>query len=121
MTMTPAKLARSFVNRNNRSSWSDSEKEWLQTVFGAILKVCRANREFTVDAIWEQISILASKGQLKINATDHRVLGPMLRHMVGEGILGSTGYYTKSTRRGGGSRPVTIWESYIYTKSKAKA
>lgn len=119
--MTPSKLTRSFVNRNKRTTWSDSEKEWLNTVFGAILKVCRANSEFTVDAIWEQITLLSSKGKLKANATDHRVLGPMLRHMVGEGLLGSTGYYTKSTRRGGGSRPVTIWESYIYQKMKAKA
>lgn len=114
-----SQLSRSFLLRQQH--WNNDEREWVRAVYGAILIVCRRNREFTVDDIWEQIDILASKDKLPKSRIDHRILGPMLRHMVVEGMLGSTGYYTKSTRSGGGSRPVTIWESYSYNRTKAAA
>lgn len=117
--MTPMKLTRRFIAIRGNWNYTDADVKWLQTVFGCILKVARTQREFTVDAIWEQIEKVQAKGNLPKSTLDHRILGPMIRHMVAEGLLGSTGYYTKSTRRGGGSRPVTIWESYLTTKVAA--
>lgn len=117
---TPSKLVRSFLNRRGYI-WTDQEKEWLRVVFGLMLKVARSRREFTVDDIWFEIDSMSAKKKMPKSNIDHRVIGPMLRHMVSEGLLGSSGYYTKSTRQGGGSRPVTIWESYISTRTKAAA
>lgn len=96
-----------------------AEQAWIKTVFGCILKVARAQSEFTVDAIWEQIEKVQSKGKMPRSHIDHRILGPMIRHMVAEGLVGSTGYYTKSMRPAGGSRPITVWESFIYAKAAA--
>ena len=101
--------------------WSGEELTWIKTVFGIIIKTARAKREFTVDDIWFEIDKLAAKKKMPRSRIDHRVLGPMLKHMMSEGMLGSTGYYTKSTRPGGGSRPVTIWESYSHTSTQAAA
>lgn len=119
--MTPTKLTRSFINAGRVNKHPKSEQDWMRMVFGAILKVARTHREFTVDQIWSEIDNLTSKGKMPRANVDHRVLGPMIRHMCVEGILGSTGYYTKSMRPGGGSRPVTIWQSYIAKTTKAAA
>jgi hypothetical protein len=115
-TTTPTTLTKSFIATH---VWHKEEQEWIKAVFGAIMTVAKKQREFTVDAIWEQISILKDKKKLPKSNIDHRVLGPMIRHMVSDGLLRSSGYYTKSTRAGGGSRPVTIWTSFIYSKAKA--
>lgn len=112
-----SQLTRSFMMQQNR--WRNDERDWIRSVFGAILRVCRNTREFTVDDIWYEVDKMAERGKLPKSRIDHRVLGPMLRHMVAEGMVGSTGYYTKSTRPGGGSRPVTIWESYATARAAA--
>lgn len=119
--MTPHKLTRSFISAGRENRFIKPEQEWMKAVFGCILKVARRERQFTVDAIWQEIDNLTAKGKMPRANIDHRVLGPMIRHMVSEGILGSTQYYTKSMRPGGGSRPVTIWESYIYNKTTKAA
>lgn len=98
-----------------------NEIVWIRSVFSAILKTARRNKEFTVDDIWSEIDKLTASKKLPKVRVDHRILGPMIRHMVSQGLLGSTGYYTKSTRSGGGSRPVTIWQSYLYNRAKAAA
>lgn len=112
-----SQLTRSFMMRHTR--WRNDERDWIRSVFGAILRVSRSNGEFTVDDIWNEIDKMAERGKLPKSRIDHRILGPMLRHMVSEGMLGSSGYYTKSTRPGGGSRPVTIWESYVTARAAA--
>lgn len=112
-----SQLTRSFMAHHKR--WRDTERDWIRSVFGAVLRVARRNSEFTVDEIWNEIDRMASRGKLPKSRIDHRVLGPMLRHMAAEGMLGSSGYYTKSTRMGGGSRPVTIWDSYVTARAVA--
>lgn len=117
--MTPGKLTRQFVTVRDQH-YTAADQAWIKAVFGCILKVAKSNSTFTVDLIWEQIELVKAKGNLPKAKVDHRILGPMIRHMMSEGLVGSTGYYAKSTRPGGGSRPVTIWESYLRT-SRARA
>lgn len=114
-----AQLTRSFTIAHR--DLGANEAVWIRTVFSAILKVARNNREFTVDEVWAEIDKMTAAKKMPKARIDHRILGPMIRHMVSQGLLGSSGYYAKSTRPGGGSRPVTIWTSYLYTRTKAKA
>lgn len=113
-------LTRSFTVSHGKD-FGLNEQAWIKAVFGSILKVARTSREFTVDDIWSEIDILRANKKLPKARVDHRILGPMIRHMVSKGILGSSGYYTKSTRPGGGSRPVTIWQSYVYTQTRSRS
>lgn len=112
-------LTRSFTAAHQ--DLNINEVVWIRSVFSAILKTARRNREFTVDNIWSEIDKLTASKKLPKARVDHRILGPMIRHMVSQGLLGSTGYYTKSTRPGGGSRPVTIWQSYMHNRVKVAA
>lgn len=100
--------------------YSAEEKVWIRKVYSAILRTARTNSQFTVDDIWAEIHKMEAKGSIpKHSGIDHRILGPMLRHMVVENLIDSTGYYTKSTRSGGGSRPVTIWKSHTFASAVA--
>lgn len=117
---TPTQLTKSFMGRRN-TNWHTHERDWMKATFTILLKVARTHSEFTVDDIWAEIDKMTAAKKMPKSSIDHRILGPMIRHMVSEGLLGSSGYYTKSTRSGGGSRPVTIWESYMYTRTKVAA
>lgn len=116
--MNPSKVAISFIQSHSRPS---TERTWLKEAFSLMLRVARRNREFTMDDIWAELDKAYEKGSLPEVGIDHRVLGPMLRHMVREGLIESSGYYVKSQRPGGGSRPITIWSSLVYTKSTIAA
>jgi hypothetical protein len=117
-TMNATQVTNSFINLN-RLRWSADDKAWLKAVFSSTLKVTRAKKQFTVDDIWEQVDLLSAKNKLPFSRIDHRILGSMLRHMSWLGLLGTTGYYTKSIRPKGGARPVSIWESYADSKAAA--
>ena len=125
--MNAAKLNKTFYLNHPYYQASLSEGitgtiDWTKSVFACMVRVAKRNRQFTVDDVWAEIERAKNKGQVDTeHFVDHRIIGPMLRHMVREGLIGSTGYYTKSTRKGGGSRPVTVWESYISTARKVAA
>jgi hypothetical protein len=112
--MTPSKLTQSFIIANrHKASYDAVQQEWLRVVFTAINRAVRRNSTFTVDHIWEEIDKAMAKGTLPRAQMDHRILGPMLRHMAKMGLIETTGYYTKATRTGGGSRPVAIWRAAL--------
>lgn len=119
--MTPVKTYKSFL-KSTPVVYLDAEQAWMKAMFGVIYKVARRNPQFTVDDIWAAYDkARPTNDALRFAHMDNRILGPMIRHMVSEGLLGSTGYFTRSTRPGGGSRPVTIWESYLTKSTKAAA
>lgn len=115
--MNTTKIAQNFMHRHNRPR---AQREWIRQVFGIMMKVARRNRTFTMDDIWIELDKAYGKG-LKDPGIDHRILGPMLRHLVAEDLIASSDYYVKSTRPGGGSRPITVWESNIYARTRAAA
>jgi len=100
-------------------SFGEEETAWLRAVFGAMLKVARRTREFTIDDIWTEIDALTAKGTLPKAHVDHRVLGPMMKHMAADGLIEASRYYARSARPG--SRPVSVWTSHIRTMSKVAA
>ena len=116
--MNPSKVTASFIQHHSRPS---TERRWLREAFSLMIRVARRNREFTMDDIWTELDKAYDRGSLPHIDIDHRILGPMLRHMVREGLIESSGYYVKSERPGGGSRPITIWTSLVYTKSAIAA
>lgn len=116
--MNPSKVAISFIQIHSRPS---TERAWLKESFSLMLRVARRNRAFTMDDIWTELDKAYERGSLPDIGMDHRVLGPMLRHLVREGLIESSGYYVKSERPGGGSRPITIWTSLVYTKTSIAA
>lgn len=116
--MNPSKIALSFTRKHSRPT---TEREWLKESFSVILRVARSYREFTMDDIWVGLDKAYAKGTLPRITIDHRILGPMLQHMVKEELIQASGYYVKSTRPGGGSRPVTIWSSKIFRKTDVAA
>lgn len=115
--MNASKIAHNFVQHHNRPR---NQRDWIKQVFGLMMKVARRNRTFSMDDIWVELDKAYSKG-MKDPGIDHRILGPMLRHLVAEGLISSSGYYVKSTRSGGGSRPITVWNSYLYQRSRVAA
>lgn len=116
--MNPSKVALNFIQIHSRPS---TERKWLKEAFSLMMRVSRRNREFTMDDIWSELDKAYERGSLPNIGIDHRILGPMLRHMVREGLIESSGYYVKSERPGGGSRPITIWTSLVYQKSAIAA
>lgn len=116
--MNPSKVTVAFIHAHSRPA---TERKWLKEAFSVILRVARRNREFTMDDIWQGLDQAYNKGTLPEIDIDHRILGPMLRHLVKEQLIDSSGYFVKSTRPGGGSRPITIWTSLIYQKSSIAA
>ena len=119
--MTPSKTYKTYMAvKRHGFNYTESEQNWIKSMFSVIHTVAKKKSEFTVDDIWAEYDRQRSKGKIAhYYWMDNRILGPMIRHMVSEGLLGSTGYYTKSTRHGGGSRPVTIWQSFIATSKTA--
>lgn len=116
--MNPAKITHAFIQHNPRPQW---QREWIKGVFGIMLRVARKNKQFTMDDIWAELDKSYTKGDLQDISIDHRILGPMLRHLVREGLIDASGYYVKSTRVGGGSRPITVWTSHLYSKVRVAA
>ena len=116
--MNPSKVALTFIQIHSRPT---TERKWLKEAFSLMMRVARRNREFSMDDIWSELDKAYAKGSLPNIGIDHRILGPMLRHMVREGLIESSGYYVKSERSGGGSRPITIWTSLTYQKSTIAA
>lgn len=116
--MNPSKVAISFMQNHSRPN---SERAWLKESFAIMLRVARRHREFSMDDIWQELDKAYDRKSLPDIGMDHRILGPMLRHLVREGLIDSSGYYVRSHRPGGGSRPITIWTSLIYTKSAIAA
>lgn len=86
-----------------------------------MIRVARRNREFCMDDVWAELDKAYASGRLPEIGMDHRVLGPMLLHMCREGLISSSGLYVKSTRSGGGSRPIMIWDSRMYMKATSAA
>lgn len=115
--MNATKITHNFIQRHNRPR---NQREWIKGVFGIMLKVARRNSTFSMDDIWMELDKAYAKG-MKNPDIDHRILGPMLRHMVAEDLIASSNYYVKSTRPGGGSRPITVWYSNIYKRSRVAA
>ena len=116
--MNSAKVTLGFIQIHSRPS---TERRWLKEAFGIMLRVARRNQQFTMDDIWEELDKAYAKGTLPDIDMDHRILGPMLRHLVREDLIESSGYYVKSVRTGGGSRPITIWTSLIYSRALVAA
>ena len=116
--MNPSKVTASFIQHHSRPS---SERRWLREAFSAMIRVARRNREFTMDDIWTELAKAYDRGSLPNAGIDHRILGPMLRHLVREQMIESSGYYVKSERPGGGSRPITIWTSLVYSRTAVAA
>ena len=116
---TPTQLVTSFKKHRGVNSFGEEETAWLRAVFGAMLKVARRTREFTIDDIWTEIDALTAKGNLPKARIDHRVLGPMMKHMAVDGLIEASRFYARSTRPG--SRPVSVWTSHIRTMSKVAA
>jgi hypothetical protein len=80
----------------------------MRKVFLIIKRTARDNKTFTVDHVWAAIERAVERGTLDMtHAPDHRILGPMMKHVES---IRPTGYYMRSTRRNGGYRPVSIWE-----------
>lgn len=116
--MNAARLTKYFLAAHSQP---DRNEEWIKGVFGVMLRVARRNSQFSMDTIWEQLDRAYENGSLYDDGVDHRILGPMLRHMAREGLISATGYYVKSARTGGGSRPVTVWKSHVYSKVSVAA
>lgn len=116
--MNPAKITTSFIQRHRRPA---AEREWLKAAFGVMLRVARRNPEFCMDDVWVELDKAYASGALPDIDMDHRVLGPMLLHMCRVGLISASGYYIKSVRPGGGSRPLMIWDSHLYTKVASAA
>jgi hypothetical protein len=116
--MNPAKVTLGFIQNHSRPS---TERRWLKEAFSIMMRVARRNKQFSMDDIWAELDKAYEKGTLPDIDIDHRVLGPMLRHLVKEGLIDSTGYYVKSIRTGGGSRPITVWTSHIYQGGRVAA
>ncbi len=93
---------------SSNTHYSLLEQEWMRKVFLIIKRTARDKKTFTVDHVWEAIERAVDRGTLNMDdAPDHRILGPMMKHVAS---IRPTGYYTRSTRRNGGYRPVSIWE-----------
>lgn len=116
--MSPTKITASFIQHHRRPA---TERTWFRAAFTAIIRVARRNREFCMDDVWAELDKAYESGNLPDIGVDHRVLGPMLLHMCREGLISSSGLYVKSTRPGGGSRPIMIWDSHLYTKVASAA
>lgn len=116
--MNSSKITNGFIAHHSRSS---HERKWLKSAFTLILRVARKNSEFTMDDIWAELDKAYENGSLPDVGIDHRVLGPMLRHLVREDLIESSGYYVKSERPGGGSRPITVWTSLVYHRNRVAA
>lgn len=114
--MNPAKITTSFIQHHRRPV---AEREWLKAAFSVMLRVARRNPEFCMDDVWVELDKAYASGTLPDIDMDHRVLGPMLLHMCRVGLIAASGYYVKSTRSGGGSRPIMLWRSFVYTKMLA--
>jgi hypothetical protein len=117
-TPTPARMARDFI-RSRQHIKIESEREWLKAVFGSLLKVARSNSSFIIDDVWTEIERLESNGKMPKTRLDPRIIGVMLQFATTEGVIEPSGYYTKSDRPG--SRPVTVWNSGVYTPRKVAA
>jgi len=114
LKMTAAELTKSFIESNPKHhTYSREERLWIRGVFKAFTKCLEAHRTFTMDEVWAELDHMTKKGTLREVGIDHRILGPMLKHLDALGFVESTGYFKKATRSGGGSRPVTIWRSRL--------
>lgn len=116
--MSPAKLMNSFIRHHNRPA---HQRQWIKNTFAIMVRVARRNRQFSMDDIWIEIDKAYANGTLTEGVVDHRILGPMLRHMVNEDLISPSNYYVKSIRTGGGSRPIMIWDSNIYSQARIAA
>lgn len=116
--MNPAKITATFIQHHKRPA---PERAWLKSVFSIMIRVARRNSEFCMDDIWSEIDKSYANGTITDVDIDHRILGPMLLHMCREGMIASSQYYIKSTRPGGGSRPITLWTSLIHQKARSAA
>lgn len=116
--MNATKITQSFIQHHSRPQW---QREWIKGIFSIMIRVAKKNKQFSMDDIWTEIDKAYAKNELQDIDIDTRILGPMLRHMVREGLIDSSGYYVKSTRLGGGSRPVTVWTSFLYQKVRVAA
>lgn len=116
--MNTTKVTNGFISAHARPA---TERKWLRTTFTLILRVAKRSPEFSMDDIWQELDKAYDRGSLPDIDMDHRVLGPMLLHLVREGLISSSGYYVKSARPGGGSRPITIWTSNVYTRGRVAA
>ena len=116
--MSPAKITASFIQHHRRPA---TERTWLRGAFSAMLRVARRKSDFCMDDVWAELDKAYASGSLPDIDIDHRVLGPMLLHMCREGLISASGYYIKSVRPGGGSRPLMIWDSHLYAKAASAA
>lgn len=116
--MNSTKVTLAFIQIHSRPS---TERRWLKEAFSIMLRVARRNKQFTMDDIWAELDKAYARGTLPEIGMDHRILGPMLRHMVKEDLIESSGYYVKSIRTGGGSRPITIWTSHMHSRDRVAA
>lgn len=108
--MTPKMLVKTFM-LSSHVEYTPEEQAWMQKVFLIIKRTASSRKAFTVDHVWEAIERAVERGTLDMtHAPDHRILGPMMKHIT---TIRPTGYYTKSTRRNGGYRPVSVWEPTV--------
>jgi len=115
---TPARLADDFIKSRHHVDLK-SQRTWLRGVFACFLKVARNNSSFIIDDVWEQIDAAQHSGRLERTRIDTRIFGVIFRYLASEGIIEPSGYYTKSNRPG--SRPVTVWTSGIYRRTRVAA
>ena len=84
-------------------------EHWKSNAYWAIRYVARVRETFTTDAIWwvlDKMEIPRPK--------EPRVLGPLMRSAVNDGVCERTDKYARTVQPQGNRRPIQIYKSLIW-------
>lgn len=83
--------------------------DWLEEAYRALVLVAHSRREFTTDAIWDQL------GEWEVPYPQSpRAISGVVRRAQKEALIASTERYERSNRKSCSYRPILVWRSLVF-------
>lgn len=89
-------------------AYGNADVHWKKAASMALRQVASRKARFTTDDIYAVMP-------LGLSTYEPRAMGGVVRQAKSEGIIASTGEYQLSGREVNHSRPISIWQSLLYS------
>lgn len=90
-------------------SYHNSDSIWKKAAGEALIAVAKQNQSFTTDEVWAYLA------NLGIHTGENRAIGGVIQSGIRAGVMVHTGNYRKTDRKEAHKRPISIYQSKIWS------
>ncbi len=98
-----ADLTRDLANEGMARVAANTNEEWREAAYAAVIRTSLALPTFTADDVWVELD------RMKAEVHNKSALGPVFVKASKDGYITGTGAFARSTRPATHGKPLPIW------------